>query len=90
MTPAIPALLYLVLSAFCIAAVLSWLVIRACNAFVRPDELLAAIMRAAYYAIYAAQSAQIGLAHFRHAKEINQEKLKAAMQPVRIAQEWEG
>ena len=75
-------ILYLAVSALCMAAVASWFIVRLCNAYARPDAALAAILRLAYHMIYAAEAGQIGLAHFRQAKHINRARLAQAMQPV--------
>lgn len=74
-----------ILSAACIAAVAGRLLIAACTAITRPDDALAAVIRWAYHVLYAAQSGQLALAHYRHARDANRARLAEAMGQ----KEWE-
>ena len=77
-------LAYLIVSAACIAYVVGRLLIHLCNSITRPDEALAAILRAGYYLIYIAESGQVALGHFRRTRKDNRARLANAMLPVTV------
>jgi len=79
----IATFLYLIVSAACMAYVAGKLLIRACNAWTRPDDALAAILRCAYHMIYAAEAGQLALGQYRAAREYNRAKLAQAMLPLK-------
>jgi len=70
---------YMAVSSLCIAIVVFWLLIRACNALTRPDDAMAGLLRLGYHMIYLAQSGQIAISHFRYAREVNKSKLEEAV-----------
>ena len=82
----IASLIYNAAAVLCMAAVAGWVLVRLCNAWTRPDDALASLLRLGYHLIYLAQSGQMALAHYRHAQDINRAKLADAMLPMRFAE----
>ncbi len=82
----IASLAYHAVSAGCMAAVAGWLLIRGCNAWTRPDDALAGLMRLSHELHHLAYAGQAFLATRRRLRAENQRALEAAVKPL----DWRG
>lgn len=82
----IASLIYHAAAVLSMAAVAGWLLVRACNAWTRPDNALAGLMRLSHELHHFAESGRVFLATRRWLRAENQRALEAAVKPL----DWRG